>query len=99
MPSISRAAAPANVPTHTLRDIIAVSRLYPQLWLHVTAKPDGVHLTATLIPDRESTSQSSIPLVRAVWQPERVTEQLVVEWAYRALRKLLEDRYDGTGSL
>lgn len=99
MPSISRAAAPATVPAHTLRDIIAVSRLYPQLWIHVTAKPDGVHLVATIIPESKSTRPGNRTLVRAVWQPAEVTEQLVVEWAYRALRKLLEDSYEGTGHL
>lgn len=97
--STSRPAAPTVVATHTLRDIIAVSRMYPQLWLNVSAKPDGVHLVATLIPPSAVPQPSNRQLVRAVWQPAEVTERLVVEWAYRALRKLLEDDYEGTGGL
>ncbi len=99
MPSISRAAAPAKPAKYTLSESIAVSRLYPQLWVQVSAKPDGVHLSATLVPEYEATPDRPRTLMHAVWQPSEVTEQLVVEWAYRALRKLLEDRYEGTGHI
>jgi DNA-binding response OmpR family regulator len=76
-----------------------VARLYPQLWIRVWAAADGVHLTATLIPEDGGRQTSNRQLIRAVWQPDEVTEQLVVEWAYRALRKLLQDEYEGTGHL
>ena len=99
MPSISRAAAPVPKTTYTLHDIIQVSRLYPQLWLNVSAKPDGVHLVATIVPARGDRETRNRTILKAVWQPEGVTEQLVVEWAYRALRKALEDHYDGVGHL
>lgn len=99
-PDASRAsAAPVAMPSDITRELLTVTRLYPQLWLRVWAVQDGVHLVATLVPPKGFHAEGNKRLVEAVWQPDEVTEQLVVEWGYRALRKLLQDDYEGTGHL
>lgn len=69
---------------------MSISLLYPRLFLTVDARMDGVHLACYLVSPSDAPGTGHKPLMRAVWRPDEVTEELVVQWAYRALRRVLE---------
>jgi hypothetical protein len=68
----------------------AVQALYPSLSMRLWAETDGMHIEATVdMPIGHGKTRYKI-LQRAVWQPNEVTEELVVDWGRRALVRHLE---------
>jgi len=70
---------------------------YPELSLRVWAEPDGVHLHATLQQLDEEGVLRTERVAAAVWQPQGVTSERVVDWGRRALESWLVGRMDPSG--
>lgn len=90
MPDAPAAPRSGRRPAQPLRDRTTLA--FPELITRVWAMSDGMHLKATMLVPGRGEYPNTVTIAEAVWQPSEVTQVSVVDWAYRALRKWLEDQ-------